>query len=75
MQEAFVWPIIAYDNVETLLLNLLRGSGVDGLAGIAPKTETPAPSSLHQPTGYIAIPKRKKSKILSQIQQIWKTML
>ena len=27
------------DNVETLLLNLLRGSGVDGLAGIAPKTE------------------------------------
>lgn len=28
------------DNVETLLLNLLRGSGVDGLAGIAPKTET-----------------------------------
>ena len=25
------------DNVETLLLNLLRGSGIDGLAGIAPK--------------------------------------
>ena len=25
------------DNVETLLLNLLRGSGIDGLAGIAPQ--------------------------------------
>lgn len=25
------------DNVETVILNLLRGSGVDGLAGIAPK--------------------------------------
>lgn len=28
------------DNVETVILNLLRGSGVDGLAGIAPKMET-----------------------------------
>lgn len=63
------------DNVETLLLNLLRGSGVDGLAAIAPKNGNILRPLLCISRQDILQYLKEKSKILSQIQQIWKTML
>lgn len=58
------------DSVETLLLNLIRGTGINGLLGIRARNgDVVRPLLLHQPPGGSRLPEQHRSALCNRQHQ------